>query len=82
MKHHILRIIQEVHSTLTAISKLLGKTIERGLQNDLPGYFEMVNAMLFYIVEPNGRYPRDPMYDHLFMRIVMQAPAPIGLGED
>lgn len=42
----------------------------------------MVNAMLFYIVEPNGKYPRDPMYDHLFMRIVMQAPAPIGLGED
>ena len=28
-----------------------------------------------------GKYPRDPAYDRLFTRIVMQAPAPIGLGE-
>jgi hemerythrin-like domain-containing protein len=27
-----------------------------------------------------GKYPRDPMYDRLFTRIVMRAPAPIGLG--
>ena len=82
MKHHILRIIQEVHCTLIAISKSLGKMIERDLQNDLPSYFEVVDAMLFYIGEPNGKYPRDPMYDRLFTRIVMRAPALIGLGED
>jgi hemerythrin-like domain-containing protein len=29
-----------------------------------------------------GQYPRDPLYDQLFTRIVNQAPAPIGLGED
>lgn len=28
----------------------------------------------------NGKYPRDPLYDKLFSRIVMRAPAPIGLG--
>jgi hemerythrin-like domain-containing protein len=28
-----------------------------------------------------GKYPRDPAYDRLFTRIVMTAPAPIGLGE-
>lgn len=28
-----------------------------------------------------GKYPRDPLYDKLFTRIVMRAPAPIGLGE-
>lgn len=28
-----------------------------------------------------GKYPRDPAYDRLFTRIVMRAPAPIGLGE-
>lgn len=28
-----------------------------------------------------GKYPRDPIYDRLFTRIVTQAPAPIGLGE-
>lgn len=27
-----------------------------------------------------GKYPRDPVYDRLFTRIVSQAPAPIGLG--
>ncbi len=28
-----------------------------------------------------GRYPRDPVYDRLFTRIVMRAPSPIGLGD-
>ena len=28
-----------------------------------------------------GKHPRDPVYDRLFTRIVMRAPAPIGLGE-
>ena len=27
-----------------------------------------------------GKYPRDPLYDRLFSRIVMTAPEPIGLG--
>ena len=27
-----------------------------------------------------GKYPRDPLYDRLFTRIVMKAPEPIGLG--
>lgn len=29
-----------------------------------------------------GKYPPDPAYDRLFTRIVMKAPAPIGLGHD
>lgn len=28
-----------------------------------------------------GKYPRDPVYEKLFTRIVMRAPAPIGLGQ-
>ena len=28
-----------------------------------------------------GKYPPDPAYDRLFTRILMKAPAPIGLGE-
>jgi hemerythrin-like domain-containing protein len=28
----------------------------------------------------SGKYPRDPVYDRLFTRIVMHAPAPIGVG--
>jgi len=27
-----------------------------------------------------GKFPRDPLYDRLFTRIVMNAPEPIGLG--
>ena len=27
-----------------------------------------------------GKYPREPLYDRLFTRIVMTAPEPIGLG--
>ena len=27
-----------------------------------------------------GKYPRDPVYDRLYTRIVMRAPAPIGVG--
>ena len=30
----------------------------------------------------NSRVPRDPQFDRLFTRIVMRAPAPVGLGED
>ncbi len=30
----------------------------------------------------NARIPRDPMFDRLFTRIVMKAPAPVGLGQD
>ncbi|MDE2615413.1 MAG: hemerythrin domain-containing protein [Burkholderiales bacterium] len=29
-----------------------------------------------------GKYSRDPVYDRLFTRIVMRAPAPIGVGAD
>ena len=29
----------------------------------------------------NGRVPRDPQFDRLFTRIVMRAPAPVGLGQ-
>ncbi len=29
----------------------------------------------------SGKYPPDPAYDRLFTRIVMRAPAPIGLGD-
>ena len=29
-----------------------------------------------------GKYPRDPLYDRLFTRIVMIAPEPIGLGSN
>jgi hemerythrin-like domain-containing protein len=41
-----------------------------------------IDAAFARNVDPlNGNYPRDPVYDQLFTRIVTRAPAPIGLGE-
>jgi hemerythrin-like domain-containing protein len=41
-----------------------------------------IDAAFVSNIDPlNGKYPRDPIYDHLFTRIVTRAPAPIGLGE-
>jgi hemerythrin-like domain-containing protein len=51
MKPQSIRIIQEEHGTIAAIAKSLGMMIERGPRDDLPGYFEVVGAMLFYIDE-------------------------------
>lgn len=40
-----------------------------------------IDAAFATNVDPlNGKYPRDPVYDRLFTKIVNQAPAPIGLG--
>ena len=41
-----------------------------------------IDAAFATNVDPlNGKYPRDPVYDRLFTKIVNKAPAPIGLGE-
>ena len=44
--------------------------------------WEVLNEAFCGHVDPlNLRRPRDPSYDRLFTRIVMRAPAPLGLGE-
>lgn len=41
-----------------------------------------IDAAFASNVDPlNGKYPRDPICDHLFARIVTPALAPIGMGE-
>lgn len=41
-----------------------------------------LDAAFAHNVDPlTGKHPRDPAYDRLFTRIVMRAPAPIGVGE-
>lgn len=43
--------------------------------------WRVLNAAFEKNCDPlTGKYPHDPAYDRLFTRIVMQAPAPIGLG--
>jgi len=48
-----------------------------------PEEWQAIDAAFETNCDPlTGKYPRDPMYEQLFTRIVNQAPAPIGLGED
>ncbi len=43
--------------------------------------WEQLDAAFASNCDPlTGKYPRDPVYDRLFTRIVNQAPAPIGVG--
>lgn len=43
--------------------------------------WEQLDAAFATNCDPlTGKYPRDPVYDRLFTRIVNQAPAPIGVG--
>ncbi len=47
------------------------------------GDWHALNAAFATNQDPlNSRIPRDPQFDRLFTRIVMRAPAPVGLGED
>ena len=46
-----------------------------------PGDWQEIDAAFATNCDPlTGKYPRDPVYDKLFTRIVTRAPAPIGLG--
>ena len=51
------------------------KTLSEAEWKELDAAFEQNRDPL------TGKYPPDPAYDRLFTRIVMKAPAPIGLGE-
>ena len=46
-----------------------------------PADWQEIDAAFATNCDPlTGKYPRDPVYDKLFTRIVTRAPAPIGLG--
>lgn len=46
-----------------------------------PQEWALLDAAFARNADPlTGKYPRDPVYDRLFTRIVMRAPAPIGVG--
>ncbi len=47
---------------------------------DEADWFELDVAFASNCDPLTGKYPRDPLYDRLFTRIVMTAPEPIGLG--
>lgn len=47
---------------------------------DAADWYELDAAFAANCDPLTGKYPRDPLYDRLFTRIVMTAPKPIGLG--
>ncbi len=47
---------------------------------DAADWYELDAAFAANCDPMTGKYPRDPLYDRLFTRIVMTAPEPIGLG--
>ena len=47
---------------------------------DAADWLELDTAFATNCDPLTGKYPRDPLYDRLFTRIVMKAPEPIGLG--
>ena len=74
MKPQSIRIIQEEHGTIAAISKSLEMMIERGPHDDLPGYFDVVGAMLFYIDEIPERLHHPKETELLFPKVAQRAP--------
>ena len=74
MKPQSIRIIQEEHGTIAAIAKSLGMMIERGPHDDLPGYFDVVGAMLFYIDEFPERLHHPKETELLFPKVAQRAP--------
>ena len=47
-----------------------------------PQDWALLDAAFAHHADPlTGKHPRNPVYDRLFTRIVMRAPAPIGVGQ-
>ena len=74
MKPESIRVIQEEHGTIAAIAKSLGMMIERGPRDDLPGYFEVVGAMLCYIDEFPERLHHPKETELLFPKVAQRVP--------
>ena len=50
-------------------------------ESELQFHWRVLNSAFSVQGNPlTGKYPREPLYDRLFTRITMHAPAPIGLG--
>jgi len=94
MSQLALKIIREEHAALSAMLRSLALMIERGPGDQPERFFDVLRAMLFYIDEFPERIHHPKESDLLFprlvrvapellgvvSRIVLTAPAPIGVG--
>ena len=51
MSHISIKVIQDEHSSLSAMLKSLRMMIQRGLDNEPLKFFDILRAMIFYIDE-------------------------------
>ena len=74
MKTYIAAYLEHMRLEETAILPEAEKSLDANDWKELDAAF-VTNC------DPlTGKYPRDPLYDRLFTKIVMSAPEPIGLG--
>lgn len=74
MTRESIRIIRDEHAALASMLHSLGLMVERGPQDDLAGFFDVMRAMLFYVDEFPTRLHHPKESELLFPRVVRLAP--------
>lgn len=74
MARESIRIIRDEHAALASMLRSLGLMVERGPQDDLAGFFDVMRAMLFYVDEFPTRLHHPKESELLFPRVARLAP--------
>jgi hemerythrin-like domain-containing protein len=74
MVHESVRIIREEHAAVAQMLRSLELMVERGPDNDLEGFCDVMRAMLFYIDEFPTRMHHPKESELLFPRVARLAP--------
>ena len=74
MTHRSLQIIRDEHLSMAAMLRSMRLLVERGLEDDPKGFFDVLRAMLFYISEFPERLHHPKETTLLFPRVVRAAP--------
>jgi hemerythrin-like domain-containing protein len=74
MARESIRIIRDEHAALASMLHALALMVERGPQDDLAGFFDVMRAMLFYIDEFPTRLHHPKESELLFPRVARLAP--------
>jgi hemerythrin-like domain-containing protein len=74
MTHESIQIIHDEHNTLAAMLRSIGMMVDRGPGKDNDTFFEVLQAMLFYIDEFPERLHHPKESELLFPRVARLAP--------
>ena len=74
------RFFDVMHAMLFYIDEF-PERLHHTKESELQFHWRVLNSAFSVQGNPlTGKYPREPLYDRLFTRTTMHAPAPIGLG--